>query len=330
MWKKRPKPHLVDTLMSANVVVQGDVHFSGGIQIDGTIMGNLIADDEMSFIRISEKGRVLGEVRGRDIIINGRVEGNVCASHHIGLDSQAWVTGNVYYQGIEMIMGAQVNGKLIHVESSEDLPPIRFSTQNIQHTSVRSVTSKIQITDVVGTAEESDLEELSEEQTTSQPIMSSVLEHHQKNEILESEILNSSLIEKENELDSIQSLPSDGSQPSKEFEFAEIEEVNVATAPSSSTVSRPDISRTEHGLPLHLRVPIKPVSDKPVVEEATAFSRYDDILGDLETEEDLDPELGESSRMTSLDDFVISGKNKLGQKPPAMELPELRLQDPGR
>ncbi len=48
------------------------------------------------------------------IMINGRVNGNVYSSVHIELAKKAMVSGDVNYTMMEMVMGAQVNGNLIH------------------------------------------------------------------------------------------------------------------------------------------------------------------------------------------------------------------------
>ena len=51
-------------------------------------------------------------------IINGLVQGDVRSTIHIELAAKAVVAGNVYYNLIEMVMGSEVNGNLIHIGSS--------------------------------------------------------------------------------------------------------------------------------------------------------------------------------------------------------------------
>jgi len=65
-------------------------------------------------VRVSDKGRVEGQISAPNIIINGKVIGDVHASEYIELAKKAQVTGDVYYQMMEMVMGAEVNGKLHH------------------------------------------------------------------------------------------------------------------------------------------------------------------------------------------------------------------------
>lgn len=104
-----------DTLVSNKSEFIGDLHFSGGLHIDGRIKGNLIADEQSgAVVRISETGVVEGEIRVPNIIINGTVVGNVYSGQHVELAKKALVNGDVHYNMMEMVMGAQVNGSLIH------------------------------------------------------------------------------------------------------------------------------------------------------------------------------------------------------------------------
>ncbi len=104
----------IDTLVGSGTVVKGDVYFKDGLHIDGVVKGSVIAEGESSMLTMSEQGRIEGEVRVHNIVLNGEVVGDVHASEHIELAPAARVTGNVYYNLIEMAMGAEVNGNLVH------------------------------------------------------------------------------------------------------------------------------------------------------------------------------------------------------------------------
>lgn len=120
--KKSKRNADLDSLVGANTRLVGDVHFSGGLHIDGTIEGNVIAEGEDSLVTTSEKGRVEGNVHVHNIVLSGEVVGDVYALKHIELAPNARVTGNVYYNLIEMAGGAEVNGSLIHYDNSSHQP----------------------------------------------------------------------------------------------------------------------------------------------------------------------------------------------------------------
>ena len=116
MFGRKQKMHsVVDTLVGSNSQVNGDLNFSGGCHIDGTVKGNVSADsDSHSALSISEEGTVEGGVIVPYVVLNGIVRGDVVASQRVELGPTARVIGNVYYNLIEMAIGAEINGKLVH------------------------------------------------------------------------------------------------------------------------------------------------------------------------------------------------------------------------
>ena len=118
MWGQNKKPKQtahIDSLIGQNTEIHGDVIYSGGLHVDGTIKGSVIAEKgEDSVLTLSERGTIEGEVKVPNIVINGSVIGDVYAAGHIELAVRARVHGNVYYNLIEMAMGAEVNGNLMH------------------------------------------------------------------------------------------------------------------------------------------------------------------------------------------------------------------------
>lgn len=110
---KRKIPHM-DTLVGHNTKIVGDVHFEGGLHVDGLIEGNVHARDAGSRLSISERGQIQGEVRVPEVMLNGMVKGDVYSSERIELGAKAKVEGNVYYNLIRMEAGSTVNGKLVH------------------------------------------------------------------------------------------------------------------------------------------------------------------------------------------------------------------------
>ena len=120
MWGQNKKPKQtahIDSLIGQNTEIHGDVIFSGGLHVDGTVKGSVIAESgEDSVLTLSERGTIEGEVKVPNVVVNGAVIGDVHATGHVELAAQARVHGNVYYSLIEMAMGAEVNGKLMHQE----------------------------------------------------------------------------------------------------------------------------------------------------------------------------------------------------------------------
>ncbi len=114
--KKKPKQTAqIDSLIGQNTEIHGDVIFSGGLHVDGIVKGSVIAEQgNDSLLTLSERGTIEGEVKVPNVVINGKVIGDVYALAHIELAAEARINGNVYYSLIEMAMGAEVNGNLVH------------------------------------------------------------------------------------------------------------------------------------------------------------------------------------------------------------------------
>jgi len=105
----------VDTLVGENSRVNGDLHFHGRCHINGHVKGNVSADaDSHSALSITEDANVEGGVTVPFVVLDGIVRGDVVACQRVELGPTARVIGNVYYNLIEMKVGAEINGKLVH------------------------------------------------------------------------------------------------------------------------------------------------------------------------------------------------------------------------
>ena len=108
------------TLVSTETVITGDVQFSGVLDIEGVVKGNIVAaPGKDALVRVVDKGRVEGEIRAPSVVINGAVEGDVYSTRHLELAAKARVLGNVFYTLVEMAAGAEVNGSLTHMADTD-------------------------------------------------------------------------------------------------------------------------------------------------------------------------------------------------------------------
>jgi cytoskeletal protein CcmA (bactofilin family) len=106
----------IDTLVGVDTRIEGDIHFSGGLRVDGAIRGNISEPNASpSTLILSEHGRIEGAVSASKIVINGKVVGPVKANQFIELQSKARITGDVYYKSLEMHTGAVIEGKLVYL-----------------------------------------------------------------------------------------------------------------------------------------------------------------------------------------------------------------------
>jgi cytoskeletal protein CcmA (bactofilin family) len=103
------------TLIASGTRVTGDVSFSGHLEIEGEVVGNVAApSDDQAMVRVLQSGHIKGEISAPRVVINGKVEGNVYSSAHIELAANAEVEGDVHYDTMEMARGAHINGNLLY------------------------------------------------------------------------------------------------------------------------------------------------------------------------------------------------------------------------
>ncbi len=118
----KAKAGAADTLITQGTDITGNIRFSGVLYVDGHVSGDITSDElEMSLLTIGKHGVIEGKVEVPHVIVLGKVVGDVYASEHVELKSSAHVDGDVYYKLIEMAMGAEVNGKLVHREEKQKL-----------------------------------------------------------------------------------------------------------------------------------------------------------------------------------------------------------------
>lgn len=109
----------IDTLVGIDTIITGDIVFSGGLRVDGTIRGNVQEKEgSESTIILSENGRIEGAINTTKIVLNGTVIGPVKASQFIELQTKARITGDLHYKSLEMHMGSVIDGKLVHADEN--------------------------------------------------------------------------------------------------------------------------------------------------------------------------------------------------------------------
>ena len=108
------------TLISSATTVKGDITFTGQLDVEGTVVGTIQAGSGDAVLRVVSGGRVAGEIKVPQATINGTVEGDIHTSERLVLAERAQIDGDVYYNLIEMSVGAKVNGGLRHSSNVAD------------------------------------------------------------------------------------------------------------------------------------------------------------------------------------------------------------------
>lgn len=131
MLSKKKQPAIRSLIADGNRI-EGHIHFTDGLRIDGVVVGDVRStEDKESILVISETASVTGEVHADHVIVNGAVRGPVYARRMLELQPRARIEGDVYYTSLEMHQGAIIAGLLRPTPAMlEDKPTLKLAASN--------------------------------------------------------------------------------------------------------------------------------------------------------------------------------------------------------
>ncbi len=88
--------------------VVGTLTFAGPVEIEGTIEGEIIAQDRLT---IGETASIKGKVSGSEITVKGEVHGDIVASKKLSLKRPARINGNIASAMLSVEEGVSFEGK---------------------------------------------------------------------------------------------------------------------------------------------------------------------------------------------------------------------------
>ena len=97
MFGKKNRGEAGVTLVATNCELVGDIHFSDQLLINGVVKGNIYAQSgSKATVTVSEKGRVRGEIRVPNVVVNGTIVGNVRASENLEITGTARILSLIH------------------------------------------------------------------------------------------------------------------------------------------------------------------------------------------------------------------------------------------
>lgn len=97
------------TVLGTGCSVEGKLVCSGPTRLDGNVSGALIADE---FLLIDRNSYVIADLSVTELVVRGRVKGNIKAKKRVTLEGSAKVEGDIDTPSINISDGAQVAGKV--------------------------------------------------------------------------------------------------------------------------------------------------------------------------------------------------------------------------
>jgi cytoskeletal protein CcmA (bactofilin family) len=91
-----------------SLVVKGEVTGSEGLYIDGRVEGSINLPGNR--VTIGRNGNVAANISAREVVVLGKVRGNISASDRVDIRSEGSLTGDVVAQRISIEDGAFFKG----------------------------------------------------------------------------------------------------------------------------------------------------------------------------------------------------------------------------
>ena len=101
------------TLIEVGTLIKGEIIFDNELFIMGEVEGDLNSDSDLAKLIVSKTGKVQGEIRVPNVVINGTIVGNVRASENLEISGTARIFGDLHYSTIEIKGGSLITGRLV-------------------------------------------------------------------------------------------------------------------------------------------------------------------------------------------------------------------------
>ena len=101
------------TLIEVGTLIKGEIIFDNELFVMGEVEGDLNSDSDLAKLVVSKTGKVQGEIRVPNVVVNGTIVGNVRASEKLEISGTARIFGDLHYSTIEIRGGSLITGRLV-------------------------------------------------------------------------------------------------------------------------------------------------------------------------------------------------------------------------
>ncbi|MDW7669975.1 MAG: polymer-forming cytoskeletal protein [Bacillota bacterium] len=105
----------IDTLVSSSVEIKGDIKSEKTLRLDCYVKGDITGKG----IVVGETGKIFGNIVCEDIIISGRVEGNINSSGKLQITSTGEQVGDIEVDSLVIEDGGKLSG-ICKMKNSEE------------------------------------------------------------------------------------------------------------------------------------------------------------------------------------------------------------------
>ena len=134
--KKKEKKHTLQnsnrilnpvTGIGSSLSINGNLRGNEDLHIDGKVKGTITIDNHT--LTIGPNGQIEADLQAKNIIVQGRVKGNIQASEKVYIQESAQVFGDIIAADISVMDGAHFEGNAKIQKSSQDITPVTESKE---------------------------------------------------------------------------------------------------------------------------------------------------------------------------------------------------------
>ncbi|EPR43843.1 protein of unknown function DUF583 [Desulfovibrio sp. X2] len=117
--KKEMSKDEINAFLGAGTAYQGKLHFQGSVRIDGVFHGEVTSDGTLV---VGQEADVQGQIHVGQLVLSGRMTGEVHAREKVVLHKTANLQGSLYSPVLVIDEGAVVEGTITMHGEPEPVP----------------------------------------------------------------------------------------------------------------------------------------------------------------------------------------------------------------
>ncbi len=114
--EKEKNLNKIETLIGEKCTINGSISGEGLIKIDGTIIGDIIWQEE---VVLGLTSYCKSNISCKSAFINGKVEGSIICENTLTLESNGRITGDITVKNLIIKEGGYLDGKCTMVTSGK-------------------------------------------------------------------------------------------------------------------------------------------------------------------------------------------------------------------
>ncbi len=117
----------LESVLGSNSTFKGELNVKGTLRVDGTIDGQLEADQ----VILTETAVVKGTIKAKKIIVGGKIDGNMSAQELVEIKSKGKVLGDILTSKLAITEGGEVNGRIEMNKEEDKVVELEFKGREV-------------------------------------------------------------------------------------------------------------------------------------------------------------------------------------------------------